>query len=82
MWINVDNIKDLSIGDYIRGTTFTYSQKWFCNENLNSTNEGYVAVIGEELFDTSIKLANGQYVKVCGNPGSSGVYYVQKRVMV
>lgn len=79
-WVLITDNNDIKIGDYIRGTTYTYAQKWLMYDGYeiyNRSIEGHVVKTGTELLD--IKIKNNDAINyACADPGSSGGYYIQK----
>lgn len=87
LWTHVDNVSQLKLGDCVRGTTGTHSQKWLREgyEDYNDTKTGYV--VSMENTDSSggilsvrIMGADGVEVFACVDPGTSGYYYLEKFV--
>ena len=68
-------INDIKIGDIVRATCGTYSQKylmWEGYEEYNCTKEGTVVQVGESFFDTIIITEEGDETVLVADPGSSG----------
>jgi len=74
------NIKDIKIGDVVRSTVGTYSQKyllWTGYEEYNCSKEGTVIYVGETFFDTIIITEDGDETVLASDPGSSGYVYIE-----
>ena len=74
---------EVKVGDTLIGTTMTYSQKWLIRpgyEEYNRTVTGVVVEIkGPRLEDVMIDIG-GEIVPLVADPGTSGMYWVQKIV--
>jgi hypothetical protein len=78
MYIN--NISELNIGDIVRASVSTYSQKYMLYEGYeeyNCTKEGTIVKKGESFFDTIIITEDGDEMKLASDPGSSGYVIVE-----
>ena len=74
------NIKDIKIGDVVRSTVGTYSQKylrWAGYEEYNCSKEGTVIYVGETFFDTIIITEDGDETVLASDPGSSGYVHIE-----
>jgi len=74
------NIKDIKIGDVVRSTVGTYSQKyllWEGYEEYNCSKEGTVIYVGETFFDTIIITKDGDETVLASDPGSSGYVCIE-----
>jgi hypothetical protein len=72
MYVSFDDIK---IGDIIRVTVGTYSQKYLMvegYEDYNCSKEGTVVYKGTTLFNTIIITEDGDEIIAASDPGSSG----------
>jgi hypothetical protein len=77
MYIN--DISELKIGDIVRASVATYSQKYMMYEGYeeyNCTKEGTIVKMGKTFFDTIIITEDGDEVVLASNPGSSGYVIV------
>ena len=73
-------IEDIKVGDIVKSTVGTYSQKyllWEGYEEYNCSKEGTVIKIGESFFDTIIITEEGHETVLASDPGSSGYVYIQ-----
>lgn len=82
-WIPVKNPGDISKGEKVKGTNFTYSQKYTLlegYEQYNEIREGIVISDDKPLsfFEIKIKKDDGKIEYLVYNPGSSGEYFVEK----
>ena len=71
----VESIDQLKLGDTVRSTVFTWSQKymmWEGYEEYNCTKIGTIVFLGECFFTTRIKKEDGEEVFLAVDPGSSG----------
>jgi hypothetical protein len=71
----VQNIDQLKLGDTVRSTVFTWSQKymmWEGYEEYNCTKIGTIVFLGECFFTTKIKKEDGEVVFLAVDPGGSG----------
>ncbi len=78
--MNVNNISELKIGDIVRASVATYSQKYLmCEgyEEYNCSKEGTIVKIGKSFFDTIIITEDGDEIVLAANPGSSGYVSVE-----
>lgn len=76
----INSIKDLNIGDYVRSTVGTYSQKyllWEGYEEYNCTKVGTIIQLGETFFDTIIMTDDGDEIYLASDPGSSGFVSIE-----
>lgn len=74
------NIDDITVGDIVRSTVGTYSQKYLIREGYeeyNRTIQGTVVKKGKTFFDTIIITEDGDELFLAVDPGSSGYYYVE-----
>jgi len=74
-WYFVDDIKQLKLGDFVRGSTGTWGQKYltmFGFEDCNAVYTGKVVKLGNDEFDIVLELSNGQQHKAVEFVGSSG----------
>jgi len=73
-------INDIKLGDRVKSTVWTFSQKYMLIEGYqeyNMTKEGIVIELGKTFFDTYIEKDNGDKVLLAVDPGSSGVVSVE-----
>jgi hypothetical protein len=66
---------EIKIGDIIRVTVGTYSQKylmWEGYEEYNCSKEGTIIFKGNTIFNTVIITENGDEMIAASDPGSSG----------
>ena len=73
-------INDIKIGDIVRATVGTYSQKylvWEGYEQYNRTLEGTIVHKGQTFFDTIIITEDGDEMILASDPGSSGYVFVE-----
>ncbi len=73
-------IEDINVGDYVKATVGTYSQKylmWEGYEEYNCSKEGTVIQKGNTIFDTIIMTDDGDEMVLASDPGSSGYVYVE-----
>ncbi len=71
----VENIEQLKVGDSVRSTVFTWSQKymmWDGYEEYNCSKIGTIVFLGDSFFTTRIKKEDGEEVFLAVDPGSSG----------
>ena len=71
----VESIEQLKVGDNVRSTVHTNSQKyimWGGYEEYNCTKIGTIVFLGECFFTTKIKKEDGEVVSLAVDPGSSG----------
>ena len=71
----VESIEQLKVGDNVRSTVYTNSQKymmWEGYEEYNCTKIGTIVFLGECFFTTKIKKEDGEVVFLAVDPGSSG----------
>jgi hypothetical protein len=69
------SFSDIKIGDIIRVTVGTYSQKylmWEGYEEYNCSKEGTIIFKGNTIFNTIIITENGDELIAASDPGSSG----------
>jgi len=74
------SIEDIKVGDIVRSTVGTHSQKylmWEGYEAYNRTIEGTVVKKGKTFFDTVIITEDGEELFLAVDPGSSGYYYIE-----
>jgi len=77
MNISIDGVK---IGDIVRGTVGTFSQKYIMMggyEQYNRTVEGTIIKKGKTFFETIIITEDGDETYLVADPGTSGYYYVE-----
>jgi hypothetical protein len=68
-------INDIKIGDIVKSTVFTFSQKYLLYEGYaeyNCSKEGTVIKVGETFFNTIIITEEGDEIYLASDPGSSG----------
>lgn len=73
-------IKDIKVGDIVKSTVGTFSQKyllWEGYEEYNCSKEGTIIYVGESFFDTMIITEEGDETVLASDPGSSGYVYIQ-----
>ena len=76
----INSISDLKIGDYVRSTVGTYSQKyllWEGYEDYNCTKIGTIIKLGNSFFDTIIMTDEGDEIFLASDPGSSGYVNIE-----
>jgi len=76
----VNNINDLKIGDYVRGTVATYSQKYLMMEGYekyNCTKEGTIIYKGKTFDSILIITSDGDEEFLISDPGTSGYYTIE-----
>jgi len=69
------SFNDIKIGDIVRVTVGTYSQKylmWEGYEEYNCSKEGTIIHKGKTIFDTIIITESGDELTAASDPGSSG----------
>jgi hypothetical protein len=69
------SFSDIKIGDIVRVTVGTYSQKylmWEGYEEYNCSKEGTIIYKGNTIFNTTIITENGDELIAASDPGSSG----------
>jgi hypothetical protein len=69
------SFNDIKIGDIVRVTVGTYSQKylmWEGYEEYNCSKEGTIIHKGNTIFNTTIIAENGDELIAASDPGSSG----------
>jgi hypothetical protein len=69
------SFNDIKIGDIVRVTVGTYSQKylmWEGYEEYNCSKEGTIIYKGNTIFNTIIITENGDEIIAASDPGSSG----------
>jgi len=79
LWQSVE-LYNISVGDLIRGTTGTYSQKWLVKpgyEDYNDVKTGVVISCGEDEMPR-IRTDAGEEVSACLDPGTSGWFSVER----
>ncbi len=73
-------IKDINVGDIVRSTVGTYSQKYLMREGYeeyNRTIEGTVVKKGKTFFDTIIITEDGDEMFLAADPGTSGYVFIE-----
>ena len=74
-WKSAD-LYDIELGDLVKVTTMTYSQKY--GNNYNKTRIGYLIKKKKDLCDCKIKTRSGKIKKLCISIGSSGMTNLYK----
>uniref|UniRef100_A0A6C0J4X3 Uncharacterized protein n=1 Tax=viral metagenome TaxID=1070528 RepID=A0A6C0J4X3_9ZZZZ len=76
------SLQNINIGDYIQGTTYTYSQKYIMSEGYeeyNTIKKGIVVQCSKISCEhVLIKKDDGEVVSVCLDPGSSGGWWIER----
>jgi hypothetical protein len=70
-----ESFDDIKIGDIIRVTVGTYSQKYLMvegYEDYNCSKEGTIVYKGDTIFNTIIITEDGDEIIAAADPGSSG----------
>lgn len=76
----VNNISELKIGDIVRASVATYSQKYLMYEGYeeyNCSKEGTIVKMGKTFFDTIIITEDGDEIVLASDPGSSGYVNIE-----
>ena len=76
----VESIEQLKVGDLVRSTVFTWSQKYMMYEGYeeyNCTKIGIIVFLGDSFFTTKIKKDDGEEVFLAVDPGGSGAVSVE-----
>jgi hypothetical protein len=73
----IESINQLSVGDYVRSTVFTFSQKYADFTDYNCTKEGTIVKLGETFFDTIIITDDGDELILAYDPGTSGCVSIE-----
>ena len=71
----VESIELLKLGDLVRSSVFTWSQKYMMYqgyEEYNCTKTGTIVFLGDSFFTTKIKKEDGEEVFLAVDPGGSG----------
>ena len=70
------NLDDIEVGDLVKVTTITNSQKY--GDDFNKTRIGYLIKKEKDLCDCKIKTRLNKIKKLCVNIGSSGMTVLYK----
>jgi len=73
-------MKDIKVGDYVRGTVATYSQKYLMQEGYeqyNRTLEGVIIHKGKTFDSIIIITPDGDEEFLVADPGTSGYFTIE-----
>ena len=76
----VESIEQLKLGDNVRSTVFTWSQKYMMYEGYeeyNCTKIGTIVFLGDSFFTTKIRKDDGEEVFLAVDPGGSGAVSIE-----
>ena len=78
--VYINNMNDIKVGDYVRGTVATYSQKYLMQEGYeqyNRTLEGVIIHKGKTFDSIIIITPEGDEEFLIADPGTSGYFTIE-----
>ena len=83
-WQKVNDISEIKFGDILRGTNWTYSQKYIGREDFEEFNNTRMGIVithtHKNFFDIIIENEFGEKKFVIYDCGSSGEWEVEKKI--